>query len=689
MPMKRLAILSIGVLLIALGLFERSGRSTGLAPSPVPQPTSSRQFGGRDADVGSVSVNATTPLRPAHRQEGDRIEGRAHEADAAFRTWMGVAADLHEADGAFLDRGVQLAVTRFKALEHLLHTDPKRLPPLMLTLGEWERLPAAIKGHVEVSFSDIGDLVVSCSCRWGDGENAHSSQSVELRLGGSRYPAILGEGWQETTSKEQIPLQGAFLHGNAIVQLGRFQPLLKPAANADPARIAATTSLSSDSLSMLIGGQPWLFESSEEHTEWEQRFRSFLRTISPQGGEYGFLGGGSKSGGAPLPETGSWSQTAKTVLLLRVGFADRASAPIDSDRLEGVMRRVSSHLDAESKGLVQIDAIIPDEALVLSEKRAFYGGADGEDVLADEALGLAAKAGIDFSRYDIVGFAFHKVWEFDWIGLASVGGRRLWLNGRFDETTLLHELGHNLGLKHASAWDGSDGTVLGGEGRHVEYGDVFDLMGAGEYPESGFHAHGLRRLGWLAEDAVVHIEHDGTYFISAALDSAPHCIASEALTLNGRDGRRYWVSYQKNRDQQALVRGGAYIQWQYRPDQCRLLDLTPDSRSRSSADLADALLAPGGRFVDPAGGFSVNLLELQRGGSSTHAIGVEVTFFPEGVVEPLLPADLDADRFISLEEFTRFASAWKAGEPWGSDRRQVGLEEFARVAAAWKLGRRY
>ncbi len=59
-----------------------------------------------------------------------------------------------------------------------------------------------------------------------------------------------------------------------------------------------------------------------------------------------------------------------------------------------------------------------------------------------------------------------------WSGLAFVPGRFAWISAFIDPSTIAHELGHNLGLGHASA----DTTDTGANVQ--EYGDPSDVMGS-------------------------------------------------------------------------------------------------------------------------------------------------------------------------------------------------------------------
>lgn len=93
--------------------------------------------------------------------------------------------------------------------------------------------------------------------------------------------------------------------------------------------------------------------------------------------------------------------------------------------------------------------------------------------------------------------------------------------------TLIHELGHNLGLPHAAGYTGSQLSFSArppsGQGGLEEYGDITDVMGRAD-PAMPFGAATLAATGW-GEGVYVVPSRDGTYGIDLP-----------ALTGAGPDG---------------------------------------------------------------------------------------------------------------------------------------------------------
>ncbi len=113
---------------------------------------------------------------------------------------------------------------------------------------------------------------------------------------------------------------------------------------------------------------------------------------------------------------------------------------------------------------------------------------------------------------------------------------------------MAHELGHNLGLGHASLWqvasDKSD--PLDASGSKVEYGHAYDIMGqirADSESRNGFQAASLHYLGWLPEGAVETIETSGRFRIYQfdRADTDLNQRLAVRIPLEGNDA--YWFSY--------------------------------------------------------------------------------------------------------------------------------------------------
>ena len=111
--------------------------------------------------------------------------------------------------------------------------------------------------------------------------------------------------------------------------------------------------------------------------------------------------------------------------------------------------------------------------MTLPQTKAWYSTA-GPGSLISDAREAARRAGYETQNYPLDIVAFTSVPEYDFGGLAAVGGKSVWLQSMGAGVTA-HELGHNYGLWHANYWIATNSII--GLGTNLEYGNIFDTMG--------------------------------------------------------------------------------------------------------------------------------------------------------------------------------------------------------------------
>ena len=216
--------------------------------------------------------------------------------------------------------------------------------------------------------------------------------------------------------------------------------------------------------------------------------------------------------------SGAGGARAIHVAVALVNFSDEPAEPFTASNVAETMFAESESLaglyDEQSFGLAQVTGDV-------------YGwltiprGASSCDFSGWADAATAAIGATTLSAYTNLLVVFPSTTACEWSGLAYVGGGTAWINGEPSVRATAHELGHNLGLGHASslACTSAAGAVaLGGEcSKADEYGDPFTLRGSG----GTLHMNGIHKLqlGWLSPANIADVERSDTFTL-APLGSA-------------------------------------------------------------------------------------------------------------------------------------------------------------------------
>ena len=152
---------------------------------------------------------------------------------------------------------------------------------------------------------------------------------------------------------------------------------------------------------------------------------------------------------------------------------------------------------------------------------------------ADAAEAAAAAAGVNTASYARKVYVLPQN-SCPMSGYGSVGGAtgEAWVFGCSVRRIYQHELGHNLGMMHAS----SPGD---------EYGDNTDPMGIYFIPRVfGFNSPHRLQMGWLPDTSIQTISESGLYEIAPLGVRSASATAPQALLIRKPDtGEQYVVSY--------------------------------------------------------------------------------------------------------------------------------------------------
>jgi len=250
---------------------------------------------------------------------------------------------------------------------------------------------------------------------------------------------------------------------------------------------------------------------------------------------------------------------------------------------------------------------------------------------------------VDFKRFSRVLVVMPGNGACTWAGVANVGCRSLsspgdgtfaaslaWqksssMGSRGSGVQLTtHEMGHNLGMSHASSRDfGAEALgAIGSAGTLSEYGDTHSTMGSWNY---GFYAasHAANQLKWLGLGSnYLVVESPGTYSIQN-YEGRPAGV--KALKVRRGTGNEAWLWIESRQNTgiyssrlNSSLFSGALIHYQDSTTgiKSHLLDFTP-----ATSSFADAALPLGQTWTDPYSNVNVTVT-----GVSPTALTVAVNY---------------------------------------------------------------
>ncbi|MDP3238256.1 MAG: MopE-related protein [Myxococcales bacterium] len=307
---------------------------------------------------------------------------------------------------------------------------------------------------------------------------------------------------------------------------------------------------------------------------------------------------------AELPEPSPFTVGMKRLLYIRVDFSDDPGEPISVANAQAAVVNLDRYYRAASFNQTSFTGTITPTVLRMPRTKASYGSTNATSQLLNDARAAAAAAGFPQSNFEFEVVAFRRVPAWSWAGLGFVGARGTWINGSFGLGVLAHELGHNVGLRHANFWQASNESVIGA-GSSQEYGNPFDTMGGGDIVDATglrghFNAWYKWDLDWFSNAQIQVVSQpaqSGTFQIYDL--EQPSLGGQHGLRVPISGARDYWVEFRPNEGGQ-LTRS-AVIFWGYpSSDESNLLDMNPSTPSAS-----DAPLQVGRTFSDPAAGIHI------------------------------------------------------------------------------------
>lgn len=475
---------------------------------------------------------------------------------AAFQHW---AADYAGSPSSQkIPEGLALAKARRAVMHDLIRRDPETA--LANATPEFVRraLPPEIRDQLEEKVDARANMMTYGTT--GSSEAPAVIRRAEL-ADGRQFNAFVYGHREFIATVEDLPVHGVALDGDLAVSEwpGRVAEALeadeaKAQLSADPicSESGLETSANNTEIALFTADRIDFFcgPAHALGTLKQSATKEWFPNIDPNTPPLAASDGNGLA--PPLIYTRSdpaWTMGTKRLLVARVQFKSENSPPdppyVNSTYLSvaectQIVEKVSDAWDRYSYGRLQVQPVQSGGSRitpVVSMARTASGYCENDmDLIRMEVeYKLLSQHQIDARGYDHLIIILGKVPILrddghipeaivGWGGLANIGGRYSWIrvNGenrtsiqkvRDNATVIVHELGHNLGLRHSSNWYtfriGYENEPL-----YAEYGDIYDVMGHGGLK----HDYNIRHklwLGWMDAARVPFAMGDGVHVIRA------------------------------------------------------------------------------------------------------------------------------------------------------------------------------
>ncbi|MBL9118181.1 MAG: immunoglobulin domain-containing protein [Verrucomicrobiaceae bacterium] len=592
-------------------------------------------------------------------------------------------------------------------MSQLMRSDPEMALREALAESSRRVLPEEVLNVLEKPFSARGDLAVRAAVPRRGTKMSQPGLSRELSINGKVWQAyVYGRRLNDNTVYDTA-VSGITLGKDAAVHADVVQ-VIDPNEIPVDAKVEPPVRLQSEHS---VGEVQRVVRSGERYipvccAQHAQQVADTVRGI--ERGATPFLeaaGGNANTDTAPNFTASAHTQGAKSVLVIISDYSDKTGVPVDEDSgsamnssflTNRLNTQVGPFINAVSYGATTIGSITVTPLIRVSGTLASYAKNNNPLGLKSAATTAATNAGYNPNNYDRVILVFADTLgisgnQWEWAGLADLGGKFIWNNGWFTLGTVAHEMLHTYGVRHANLWlppAGSTNPVdLAGDS--IEYGDSFDVMGEGPYNATTMPDHPnpwfLRRLGWLPASAVQSITTSGSY----RLYRYDHTSASSANALSlymDRDGtRQYWLGYRRKylgHESHAAAGQGATLVWGYQNNTSSdLIDPSP------LTDQLDSPIGVGSTFNDVAAGVSVQVTG-QGGSAPNEYLDVQVTYQPR-IVPHLTAVTVDEKAgSVALAVQRRSSSAGAVSVEYSTQTGTAGGSDFTATAGtlSWAAG---
>jgi uncharacterized protein YceK len=540
-----------------------------------------------------------------------------------------------------VDEGVERAKARREIMRTLIEMDPEAALASAIPRDIRVHLPREVLDHSEEHVAGIGNMSVKVFTPETGANGVGPLVKRMARVAGDKYQAHVYGQMKGFGTVDEL-----YLHGVAVEdQLAVAETPMRPLEVGEP--LVANKPVQADHpVGRTIANQvrsegigPFFAEGKNGYgclcckaAAWDDYDAYFKAAAGGSGLKMAAIGRAYNNTGA------------KKLLLIPVEFPDKTGSPWSAASV-GASRAsdIQTYFNAVSYGNFTLPTIDTATLQTMDNNASYYttshGGTDGDDLLRDHAIAKALTAGYDKDDYEFVSIVInHNLYS--WAGLGQMGSKYHWIDGTTSgseldqETTIYtHELGHNLGLYHANAWDSATTTADDTNGTHVEYGHEFDVMGdtyTYTYDQLHYNASFKHALDWLPDSSVTTLTsssanatldlhamdqtHVGGRVYAVKIDTG--------ITLGTSSDLDYWVEFRSRYPSVSTLDDGVLIYTSndaHTDTALKLLDMTP-----STSTFSDAGLDLGETFTTADSRFTITV-NSQSGSGASSLVNISIT----------------------------------------------------------------